>query len=1176
VNIAADATDRLIDSLLDEWETAREAGIERTPEELCRDTPHLLAILRRKIEALSAFDSFVQSTRGESTHPGAFEPPTNRLPSVAGYELFDELGRGGMGVVYRARQIALNRIVAIKMILGGDFAGSAARERFHREAEAIARLQHPNIVQVHEFGTADGLPYAALEFVGGGTLAKRLTRRPIPPADAAALVETLARAVQQAHEHGVVHRDLKPGNVLLADDRTLDSPKISDFGLAKLLDGSGGNQTGSGDVFGTPGYMSPEQARGDSHAVGPVSDTYALGAILYECLTGRPPFEGENLIDILSQVTIREPISPRALLGTTPPDLETICLKCLEKEPAKRYSSAAALADDLGRYRRGEPVLARPIGRLGKLARWTKRNPTVATLAATATLGLLATATVSTAFAVQSSRDAERLREALDESRVRLAESHAARGRSLAEGGDVDLGLLWFARAIRALPPDHADLDAKFREEYGGWEQNHRPLRAILNHEEDPFVVLANPQSRRCLVVSSKSARLWNLEALAPIGEPLVHGPVIYDAKLSPDGSRVALAGDSGGNALVSFWDARTGERLPGVGTDPFGRVAALDWSPNGQVIAAGLLDPVGGERKLVAWNVANGDVLGPPCVIDGDFASIRFSPDSTRVHAFENVENGFGGGRLLEIDFRVGKVVGKAFPISPRGPGMAVPHALTMTDDGRAAWTVNGYRARKWDLSNGALLDGFPLSQPTPAIALRSDGPGFWVVEGSAAQQRSAISGRSNGPKLRHGGTIASIATDGGSVLVTAAQDRTARIWGQSPVPSVRHDGPVKFVAASPDGRFALSAADAGAAVLWNLATDPPTTHPLDHVGALRSAAFSSDGSRLVGCAGTGARFLYQWRTEDGTPLASPIDLGGYIPAIRFAPNGRQFLTAANVSTPPLYFVRVQLWDAQSGQSVGPSIATEPGFVQAAGFAASGARLLVLIRRTKGEGFAIGEWDAATGQATGPYSAVGFRSNILIGDVVVAASGQWIAAPAPEGGVLVWDRESKTGRTVTGAFADPVAAISATADGHFLFAGSADGAYGVYEVATGRIVLRGRGHTHGVKAGLFPTDSNRLLTASEDGSVRQWDLETGAAVAAPFLHPDGVFAAAVTPDGTGVLTGCQDGIARLWRRRTNVRGSPEELQRRAEKATGFALEDDGAIRALSAEEWNRKYFERR
>jgi serine/threonine-protein kinase len=336
--------------------------------------------------------------------PGVVEshfPSVSGLEAVQvpGYEILEELGRGGMGVVYRAYHLKLKRGVALKMILSGGHAGAAELARFRAEAEAIARLQHPNFVQVYEVGECQGRPFLALEFCAGGSLQQRLAGKPIEPEKAARLVRLLARAMQAAHDKGVIHRDLKPANVLLTED---GEPKITDFGLAKKLDEVG--QTQSGAVMGTPSYMAPEQAQGHKD-IGPTVDVYALGAILYELLTGRPPFKAATMFDTLAQTIANAPVPPRQLNPQVPRDLETICLKCLEKEPRHRYTSAAALADDLAHFMAGKPIWARPVGRWERAAKWVRRNKVVAALLL-ATALLLGSTAVATVLALKAAADA--------------------------------------------------------------------------------------------------------------------------------------------------------------------------------------------------------------------------------------------------------------------------------------------------------------------------------------------------------------------------------------------------------------------------------------------------------------------------------------------------------------------------------------------------------------------------------------------------------------------------------------------------------------------------------------------------------------------------------------------------------------------------------------------------
>lgn len=338
-------------------------------------------------------------------------------PEVAGYEILGELGRGGMGIVYKARQLGLDRTVALKMVLTGIRAGPKDLARFRAEAAAIARLQHPNIVQIYDVGEAAGRPYFVLEFVAGGSLDQRLQGKPQPVRQAAQLLETLARAVHAAHADGVIHRDLKPANILLEgaraerrwarDDRApfrttpvprpipLGAvPKITDFGLAKFAGGDGEapdlrGPTVTGELLGTPSYMAPEQAMVPRQPVGPAADVYALGAILYEVLTGRPPFTGATPLATVLQVLHHEPVPVSSLQPNVPRDLETICLKCLRKEPGKRYGSALELAEDLQRFLQNEPIRARPVKPVEKLWRWMRRHPLPAGLLAAGLLGPL-------------------------------------------------------------------------------------------------------------------------------------------------------------------------------------------------------------------------------------------------------------------------------------------------------------------------------------------------------------------------------------------------------------------------------------------------------------------------------------------------------------------------------------------------------------------------------------------------------------------------------------------------------------------------------------------------------------------------------------------------------------------------------------------------------------------
>jgi predicted Ser/Thr protein kinase len=428
--------------LLDRWQRSLDAGEPVPPRELCRDCPDLLDELERTIAVLQRVERLASTL--PTPPPSDQGPPTRAplegemadtlvpepsrqgpLPAAPGYEILAVLGKGGAGVVYRARQTDLNREVALKMILAGSHACGEERQRFLVEAKSVAALQHPGIVQVYDFGTIGEAPFFAMEYCPGGTLAQKLHGQPLDFKESVRLVEQVARAMQAAHEAGIVHRDLKPGNILLDRD---GQPKVTDFGLAKRIDSAGLTVTGT--ILGTPSYMAPEQARGVKE-IGLAVDVYALGAILYECLTGRPPFLSANHHDVLMQVVFDDPVSVRQLNALAPRDLETICQKCLNKEPGKRYASAKELADDLHRWLTDEPILARPIGPVGKSLKWVRRRPLIAGLAAATLLALVGGVVVSFLFALKAS-DRERVAlEQKEEARAALAASEESRAVGL-------------------------------------------------------------------------------------------------------------------------------------------------------------------------------------------------------------------------------------------------------------------------------------------------------------------------------------------------------------------------------------------------------------------------------------------------------------------------------------------------------------------------------------------------------------------------------------------------------------------------------------------------------------------------------------------------------------------------------------------------------------------------
>jgi serine/threonine protein kinase len=556
---------------------------------------------------------------GDTTDFRSRPLPQGAIPTRIGdYEILEVIAKGGMGVVYKARQRSLDRVVALKMILAGEFADVDQLRRFQMEAEAIARLQHPNIVQIFECGASDGKPYLALEYCAGGSLAARLDGAPLPPVAVARLVEQLARAVAAAHRAGIIHRDLKPANVLLAsrhseedegtrrrgdaatksdgDPVTLSPnrriapspfggeevvPKVSDFGLAKKVDDESG-QTRSGSILGTPSYMAPEQALGSTQQIGPPADTYALGAILYELLAGRPPFEGASILETLEQVRTREPVSPSLLRPRTPRDLETICLKCLSKEPGKRYASAADLADDLLRYQQGEPIRAGPVGRLERAVKWVKRNPILAGAAATVAVVLVAGVIVSSAFAVEANFQAKEARDyarkADDKAKEALHQKGEAEEREReARFAQRKAEFVAYASRVREA---QVDLD-----------RGRLPdaLR-VLHQNTPPF----SGWEHDYLLRQTQRGRWTNVSHSGPVNG------VAY----SPDGKRIA---SGSGDATVRVFDAATGRVLLTLKGHTAG-VSSVAFSRDGKRIVAGSWD-----QTVKVWEIGTDKVPIPP-----------------------------------------------------------------------------------------------------------------------------------------------------------------------------------------------------------------------------------------------------------------------------------------------------------------------------------------------------------------------------------------------------------------------------------------------------------------------------------------------------------------------------------------------------------------------------------
>jgi hypothetical protein len=578
---------------------AAEAGRAPGRDELLARHPEFAAELAEFFANREKLDQFAEPLRPVAptasapssealTQPPAETPASESVPGAArdfgDYELLEEIARGGMGVVYRARQVSLNRPVALKMILAGQLASSAEVQRFRMEAEAAANLDHPNIVPIYEVGEHDGNHYFSMRLVQGAALTQELPHLRKDYRVVARLLAAVADAIHYAHQRGILHRDLKPANILLDAN---GQPQVTDFGLAKRIDADR-HLTQSGAIVGTPSYMPPEQASGKK-GLSVAADVYSLGAILYEALTGRPPFRGQTPLDTLRDVLEREPERPRALDPRVPPDLETICLKCLQKEPSARYATAEELAAELRRFVVGEPIRARPVGRLERVRRWCRRNPTLTALI----LALVVGTATSTYFAlVARSREREALAEKdlgrrhLYVAHMNLAMSAWADGRTprlveLLDGqrpspGEPDLrGFEWYYLWRLC----HGDL-LTFRTYNPRRMEFSRDGRTLLvqhgQRPESPFVeVLEVPTGRSLLTLPEKPR--------TPLSGPSPFPEDAWSFSLSPDGRHSAFSVKD----LVEMWEIRTRAKSFSI-KQWGGRIASqMAFSPDGRRLAA-------------------------------------------------------------------------------------------------------------------------------------------------------------------------------------------------------------------------------------------------------------------------------------------------------------------------------------------------------------------------------------------------------------------------------------------------------------------------------------------------------------------------------------------------------------------------------------------------------------
>jgi WD40 repeat protein len=1049
-----------------------------------------------------------------------FAPP--EVPARLGkYQIVRELGRGGMGVVYLARDPIVGRNVALKMILSAQFADADNWARFVVEARALAQLEHPYIVRLYDFGSEDGKPYFALEHVEGGSLKERTRQQPFSPQAAALLVKQLAQAIDFAHQKGIIHRDLKPTNVLF--DAAGD-PKIVDFGLAKLpgndaaaTAGSPDALTRTGDILGTPQYMAPEQAQGVRGIVGPPADIYALGAILYELLTRRPPFDAADSVQSLLAVMTREPAAPRRLNPTVPRELETICLKCLRKEPVNRYASAADLAADLGRFLAGEAIRARSPGTLEQVQRWARRNPAVAALlfliAVIAALGFAGVSWQWQRAEARAEAEAEARREA-----KRLQEK-ADRARAEAETA------LYFSRILQA----QYEVEA-----------NHVPAARRL-------LELCRPAP------GATDRRSWEWHYLqrlchAELQTYRAEGGWAWDAVWSPDGHVLAVSaglpyGDPARNpGWVILWDVATGRKLKDL-RGHRGSVQRAIYSPDGQAVLTLSID---GSARL--WDVATGkERWQVRCRVVGFSAGPAFfTPDGKEV-IVAGPEN---------CSLRVNTATGKEAALDGQVMGITSSGSVALyRAKEKACFYLNG--------TTGVAEAQVPLEGDGP-WCVSPDGRTVATVGKHSVLLRDLTDRPARELPLPPGPVYSIAFSPDAAWLATAGADKVVRVWDLATSKVVReyrgHVATIRGVSFDPDGTSLASADQMGEVKIWDLTRDP-SRYRLATVNlyceALGPIAFSQKGDRpelFVDNAST----LESWdvlaeRRREGhrVPMLGGAIFPRYDRAL--SADGRWIAAAGEDST------RVHLWDAATGKErftlAGHTIPVRTVALSSDGkwLASAGFKLESQGGKARLTAAEAKCWSTSTERAVATLPPGAYTC------LAVSADGRHIAgsdAAGPDAMIQarLWD--AQTGRELWNqpAHRGQLAALAFSQDGVYLAsAGFADSLVRVWETETGHEVafpqpLRGDPSLTSV---MFTPDGKRLAAVGYDGNVSLWDLASGTEVitircAAGPRPDDRGFSPKVvfSPDGGLLASNDWSGDISIWDGRNWPENSTAETDR--------------------------------
>ena len=1017
-----------------------------------------------------------------------------------------------MAVVYLARHESLNRLVALKLI--HSTARDEDRRRFRREAEVVARLQHPNIVQVYEVGDTTGWPYLALEYVEGPSLERALREKIYDGRAAADMVECLARSIHVAHRAGIVHRDLKPANVLLTAEGT---PKITDFGLAKLAEHASDGATRSGQLLGTPSYVAPEQVAGLGVG-GPTTaaiDVYALGAVLYEMLTGRPPFRASLPVDTLLQVLHAEPIPPSKIRPNVPRDLETICLTCLNKSPAKRYASAEALADDLRRYLDGKPVRARPLSTFGRMIRWVRRHRAVSALLAVVFFSLIGAAAGLTWLW----REAE-LRVVVEEKSTRASQRRAAelaveRYAAMCEQGEVARGMLGLAETATTLHPEDADLEWVIRANLDAWRSQLVAKRHALTHPAEVKALAFSADGKYLATACADGfGRIWNAANGARAGENLTHAENIVAVAFHPKNAIVATASQDG---TARLWEVPTGKPL-GSPLAHDGPLTSLAFSPDGRWLLTGSSD-----QTARLWNAETGEPFGNPLKHEAAVLAVCFSPNGARIMT----GSADGTARLWDTDngtaFGVAarhKSPCRFVAISPDGSRFATGSETDFI--GAAPPRPGEMRPRTINLTH-------------PVTALAYDRTGDYIVVGGGQNENR----------------------EGFESYWLPGHNVVTRLFG--------YEGQVDSLAVAPFARRILFGGNHWRATLLLEPYERARPIRLEHRGDANLVAFSPDFNRIAtaskptGALREGTVFLWDAPPASDGPMELPHTA---VTTIATGEGGRLLTLGES---------RIRVWDA-AGQSLGsgwPTLCrsaiwggerevwTFEGRKATARDAAAGALTGKSIESASpmrtmaagGDVLAIAD-EADTirtyNRKSGEPLGGSFSHPRPIEALAVSPNGETIASGDADGNVRLW-----TGQDTRDLLhKSPIRGIAFSPDGQWLAVGCQDKTLQIWNTRTAKphgdpILL-----TEVMIQLAWHPESRVLAAVCLDGSARFWDAATGNAIGPGLLWKG--FSRSLLSGRKPTSCGIFGKGVRGWREPTPLAGGTPELPIWTRRACGL------------------------